>query len=182
MSTDFSKYFYYDESSPTCLRWKITIHSGKNSNQVNVSPGDVAGCTTRKRKHHFVVTLNGKQELIHRIVYSLFNELDETGLVDHKDGNGYNNRIGNLRSSTHTVNMRNCKKRSDNKTGMTGVNRRISRHGTVQYSSQWRTLDGKQKSKTFSGENAFELACKYREKMIAELNVQGAGYTERHGT
>ena len=28
---------------------------------------------------------------------------------------------------------------------------------------------------------AFKLAVDYREKMIAELNAQGAGYTENHG-
>ena len=49
------------------------------------------------------------------------------------------------------------------------------------------SLDGKKKTKAFSPfvygyEQAFKLACEWREKMIAEFNEQGAGYTERHGT
>jgi hypothetical protein len=31
-------------------------------------------------------------------------------------------------------------------------------------------------------DEAFRQACEYRAKMIAELNEQGANYTERHGT
>lgn len=33
----------------------------------------------------------------------------------------------------------------------------------------------------YGHEQAFQLACQWREQKIAELNAQGAGYSERHG-
>ena len=53
------------------------------------------------------------------------------------------------------------------------------------FRATWREND-KPKSKRFSinrlgHEEAFRLACEYREQKIRELNEQGAGYTERHG-
>lgn len=33
----------------------------------------------------------------------------------------------------------------------------------------------------YGHEQAFQLACQWREQKIAELNEQGAGYSERHG-
>ena len=35
--------YYYDTTSPSCLRWKVEVRSGRNSTHVNVKVGDVAG-------------------------------------------------------------------------------------------------------------------------------------------
>lgn len=181
-------YFYYDEGSITGLRWKIRVVSGRNGNQINVEAGDVAGSLPAEDRYHSVVCIDNKHYLTHRVVYEMFNgEIEEGYDIDHIDGNSRNNKIENLRPVKHVTNMRNCKKRSDNKTGVTGVFRFTSRHGTNYFSAVWKALDGKQRSKTFSttkygDADAFRLACEYREKMIEELNNQGAGYTERHGT
>lgn len=187
MSTNWEEYFYYDETSPTCLRWKIEIRSGRNGNKVNCRVNDVAGSVQSSNKLHSVVSLDGIQYLVHRVIYEMFNgPLTADDVVDHRDGNGWNNRIINLRKTTHEVNMRNCKQRVDNQTGVTGVHKYLSRHGTYYYSATWKRSDGKQGSKTFSttkygDERAFQLACEYREKMINERNQQGAGYTDDHG-
>lgn len=177
----------YDESSPTGLRWKVEIRSGKNGNQINCSPGDVAGTEGDDVRAHYIVAYAWQQFLAHRIIYEMFHgSIPQGATVDHKDGDGRNNRKENLRLVTHAVNMRNCKKRIDNKTGVVGVSKRITRHFTVQYIASWKNLNGKQGSKAFSAAvhgdaEAFRQACAYRAAKIEELNKQGAGYTAEHG-
>ncbi|MNF97457.1 AP2 domain protein [compost metagenome] len=55
-----------------------------------------------------------------------------------------------------------------------------------RYVASWRDLNGKVRTKCFSvnvyGDELAEfLACEYRSHQIELLNLQGAGYTERHG-
>lgn len=180
--------FEYDETSVTCIRWKVEIRSGRNGNQINVSVGDVAGTIPASKKYHSIVSVDSIPYLVHRVVWEMHNGvIDNDDIIDHEDGDGRNNRIGNLRRTTHPVNMRNCKMRKDNQSGVCGVCKYTSRHGTDYFAATWKSLlDGKCKSKTFSttkygSDEAFRLAVQYREKMIAELNAQGAGYTHDHG-
>lgn len=105
--------------------------------------------------------------------------------VDHLDGNSLNNSVENMRLVSHSVNSRNQKQRTTNYTGYTGVHFKVAGENTYAI-AQWRDLCGKQQSKRFSCKKlglleAFAMACAYREKMIAELNNLGAGYSERHG-
>jgi hypothetical protein len=75
---------------------------------------------------------------------------------------------------------RNRSKTSANKSGVTGVSKYVS-----GWRVDWRNLDGTKghryfSTKRFSG-TAFEAACAVRQKVIDELNQQGAGYSELHG-
>ncbi len=54
-----------------------------------------------------------KRFLAHRVIWALhYGEWPEN--IDHINGNTMDNRIANLRSVTHSENMRNCKCRKDN--------------------------------------------------------------------
>ena len=178
------KCLYYDETSPTCLRRKIDTvcnNGGKGS-----KAGDKAGSTSNGPR---LVKVSGKMYLIHKVVWILhFGKIPDGYVVDHIDGNPSNNLITNLRVITQAENCRNQKLAKNNKSGVSGVI--LHKHGKGK-SDAWRAqyvnIDGKVISKYFTisvygNEEAFRLACEYRAKKIEDLNNQGAGYTERHGT
>jgi hypothetical protein len=184
---------YYDPTSPSCLRWACNIpYKGTFGTKVSYKRviGDVAG-TYAKRDNRYKIKFKQKAYMAHRVVYELFFGPIPDGLViDHIDGDASNNVITNLRAVSHTTNCRNTKKPKSNKTGVQGValSLILDKYGKEhRYYNAMHTRNGKLKNKYFSinklGEQeAFRLACEYRAKMIEELNRQGAGYTERHGT
>lgn len=186
----FEEYFEYDPESPSGLRWKVNRYRGKG-NSLLVKAGDVAGgirgCSKKSNYKRWVVGLNGKLHIVHRVIYCMYHgSLSSNYEVDHIDGNSLNNNIENLRVVTRETNRRNSKKQKNNKTGVTGVRTFIcNKTGNVHIKAFWKE-NGKYKSKSFSVNKygydlAFELACEYREKAISKLNEKGYGYTERHG-
>lgn len=60
----------------------------------------------------------GKWVWLHRVVTGAG---DQGLVVDHLNGDRFDNRKANLRISTHTMNMANMKLRADNTTGFRGV-------------------------------------------------------------
>ena len=46
----FEDYFYYDETSPTFLRWKVDRYSGRKRNVLKFKKGDVCGSFERDTK------------------------------------------------------------------------------------------------------------------------------------
>jgi hypothetical protein len=103
--------------------------------------------------------------------------------IDHINGVKCDNRLSNLRIVSEKENSKNRAKRSDNKSGVTGVYYLIEKNSWV---AKWKTLSGKQKHKYFNVsvygyEKAKEMACSFRKAVICSLNELGAGYTERHG-
>lgn len=79
---------------------------------------------------------------------------------------------------------RNQRMKNHNTSGVTGVFFSVNRNCWI---ANWMCIyTSKNKRKHFSinkygKDEAFRLACEYREKMVQELNEQGAGYTEQHG-
>ena len=198
MEINWAEVFYYDETSPTGIRWNCDIH---RVNQGGVIPnsyikvkGDVAGSiksSKGKNYHRYQVKYMQVVYNVSRIVYEIaVGKLEDGMTVDHVDGNALNNLVENLRQVPSEINNRNLRRNRQNKSGVNGV--RLStvtdkRYGYIYsyYTATWRS-DNRPRCKAFSidklgHDEAFRLACEYRTRMIEKLNVQGAGYTETHG-
>ena len=178
------EFVYYDETSPTFLRWK-TKHTRK---VVKDAP---AGYYS-ERNDSWYVRINRKCYLLHRVVYLLENgEIPDDLEVDHIDRNRSNNRKDNLRVVTHATNMRNTSLQINNKSGVTGVNYKEifdKRKGYLYkgWRAEWRDENGKNCTKLFSirkygYEEAFRLACVHRAAMLSRLVSLGLMYSETHG-
>ena len=180
---DFSKYFYYDETSPTFLRHKIDKYGGKNNKVLAMPKDSVAG--NIKKDGYVNVKLKNSSYKAGRIILQLHGaEVDSNVVVDHIDGNKTNNQITNLRVVEVVKNTRNRKIPITNSSGTCGVHT-IVENGITYVRSQY-SKNGKQVTTRFNVDKlgimvAFRDAVIHRQKMIEELNTQGAGYTERHG-
>ena len=183
---DWNTLFKYDESSPTGLIWigstARNIVNGKTP--AGGRRTDAKGIPSQCR-----VTI-GKSKIysIHRIIWEMFNGPIPTGMViDHMNGNPWDNRIENLRVVTHRQNVQNAKKSKRNTSGITGVrwtnkgaSSRVSTYAVAYY-----TKDNKDYCKCFSTKKmgllpAFKAAVCWRQEMINILNKAGENYTERH--
>jgi hypothetical protein len=84
--------------------------------------GSRAGCYDDKRRVGYVlIGIDGRLFLAHRVAWFYLYEQWPAGEIDHKDGDGFNNRWSNLREATHPENSRNTKRRADNTTGVKGI-------------------------------------------------------------
>lgn len=94
-------YMYYDDTSPSCLRWK-------RDNGARAKRGGVA-CGTLRDDGYYQGTFNDSSWSAHRIVYYLHHGVwsGKDNCIDHIDGNQSNNRIDNLRMVTHKENSHN---------------------------------------------------------------------------
>jgi hypothetical protein len=77
--------------------------------------------TSQSPKGHKLGTIFGVYILAHRVVWALNYGQWPTGQIDHINGNGWDNRLENLRVVTARGNSRNRPIRSDNKSGINGV-------------------------------------------------------------
>lgn len=107
---EFHRLFEYVDGK---LCWRV-----RPSQRVKV--GDVAG--TKRDDGYLVVKINGRNRLVHRIVWEMHNWIiPENMEIDHIDHVRSNNEIDNLKMVTNQNNKRNYTRRADNKSGVTGV-------------------------------------------------------------
>lgn len=161
-----SEVFYYDETSPTFLRWKVDRYGTGRAKIMKIH--DVAGYIGAK--NYMSVSLNYSMYLIHRIIYCLHTKQDvPTDLViDHIDGDPINNKIENLRLVSQSTNMKNRLfdyMQSNNTSGITGV-----RKHKTQWNEYWAAhYKGDVKYfniKKLGNDTAYEMAIKAREQMV----------------
>lgn len=179
------KELYYDEGSPSCLKWAVEVRSGRGGATVKMPVHSDAG--TMVMHGYWAVRVNGKRTMAHRIVWEIFNGKIPDGMyIDHLDQNKQNNKLENLRLVTFAQNCRNRPMQPNNSSGVTGVSLRKTNTTPSSWVAEWTDLQGKNKSKWFSVKKygykeAFSLALEARQKAIAEINEQDAGYTPHHG-
>jgi len=100
----------------------------KKTNAYCVKVGDKAGCVntnTQTGKQYIQVGFKRKYYSIHRLIWVWHgNSLEPNQDIDHIDGNSLNNRIENLRPTSHKQNSENRKGANKNsKTGIKGVHK-----------------------------------------------------------
>jgi len=97
-------YFYYDETSPSCLRWKVKRKAAEKDS--------VAGWDDQCSGYYRVQVCR-RQYFVHRIIWEMFNDMiPSEKIIDHIDNNRKNNKIQNLQLSTVKQNTRKRLKRS----------------------------------------------------------------------
>lgn len=180
---NWGEYFKLDSESPNGL---IQIKNRFN-NEIKQSRIGTKNFRKNGSPSGWRLKFRNQQYYIHRIVWVLtYGSIDPEMVVDHLDGNPFNNQIGNLILKSQTDNMRNTRKQRNNKTGVTGVKLNDKTGGDAYYTAQWYEINGIRMSKSFSitklgEEKAKSLAIAYREEQITRLISEGADYTERHG-
>lgn len=171
--------------------------TGKWVNETNrgtrARKGQPAGYLNKKG--YVVIGINGIGYLAHRLawayVYGDYPE-GEQPLIDHINGKRGDNRIANLKISSHGENNRNKKMRSTNTSSVNGVFRREMWNGSKTkknwyWIAHWYDENGKFRQKHFSisiyGEDrAKQMATDCREEQIRRLEVNfGILYSGRHG-
>jgi len=189
---ELSSIFYYDESSPTGLRYKVNRY--KNRGAVAKYAGDVAGVvklnSQSKTPRGYIVTTgslfsdNITAMMAHRIVWILnHHSISKELVIDHIDGNPLNNYINNLREVSQQENSRNKKvstRTVEGKTGFNGVTLHRE-HTDPIYRASWTDDNQKVKTKSFAWKRyGKDVAL----KLAVEARLEGlsscSGYTDRH--
>lgn len=179
------KLFDYDEVSG--------VWTNKVNRNSRARVGQTAG-SLDKSTGYVQIGINGHYYQAHRLawVYVYGDYPDgEQPYIDHINGIRNDNRIVNLKISSHGENMKNQKMKSNNSSGVTGVhhteNVRPSGKIDSYWVARWQDENGKRRFKsfpihTYGEEVAKQMAIDHRAEQLLLLEVSfGIKYSERHG-
>ena len=148
LNINLNNYFYYDESSPTCLRYNYNTSNNKSKK------GKHTGTSTGNNYYKVCVMIEGKKKYLqaHNVVWWLHNgDIPKGYIIDHINHVKTDNRISNLRLVTESENQWNKVQVKDSglpkgiiKT-CSGYQGRINKHGkhhskhfsTIEQAIEW---------------------------------------------
>lgn len=166
-----SKYFVYDETSPSCVR---TVKGGTCGRISNLGYYSFTVLDSDKVIGSFIAQ---------RIVCALHGIDVEGKVVDHIDGDKLNNKITNLRAVSVKENSRNMKIRENNWYGISGLHF-VEKKG-IPYFVATGYVNNRRINKVFNIKRlgimpAFCSAVEYRKYLIQEAEKDGILYSDRH--
>ena len=140
----------------SCARWN-NRYAGKRAGALHRGAEDVLYRSVR---------IDNKAYLEHRVAWLIYYGRWPKDKLDHRDGNGLNNPISNLREATQKENMHNQRLRRTSSTGICGVSWRSDQN-------KWRAYLRTKHLGTFD-----TLLDAVSARKSAEI---GEGFSERHG-
>ena len=147
----FNEWFYYDDTSPTFLKWKKTA---SNNNHPKFGKKDCPAGYHTVKSRYTIVKLKGKIYKVHRIILTLHGiEIPDGYVVNHKDCNSTNNCIDNLEVVTQQINaqlkrdfVHNIPQGSSPNVGI----RIIERYNKIYVTARYVNAEGNRITKTLS--------------------------------
>lgn len=70
---------------------------------------------------YLMAGLDGKEFLVHRLIWKIMTGRNPSDIMDHKNGQRRDNKFKNLRLADEFKNGWNCKRHTDNRSGVKGV-------------------------------------------------------------
>jgi hypothetical protein len=126
---DWNRYFIYNAETGDLI-WKERPLSDFTKTSICISwnnrcAGKRAGVMSTKKSgipKKVMIEFFGKNCGAHRIIWEMhYGEIPDKMVIDHKDGNPWNNRLDNLRLATFAQNTQNSGKKPWNTSGVKGV-------------------------------------------------------------
>lgn len=162
----------YDGSSPTGLTSIATGRPvGRKSSQRAVDENRIG----------WILSHSSSRWLVHRIIACLeLGGIQQHEVVDHYDGNPYNNVIENLRVTTQSNNMKNRKMHGRNTSGINGVGVYKNSSGGEFVMAMW-SVGGEQITKFFSIKQGKDIALQKAKEWRDGKETEDGNFTARHG-
>ena len=185
LQEEYKERWYYDETSPTCLRWGYT----PSASTLKAKKGDPAGYS-KNNNYYYLLHFKGKELLLHRVVWTILNgEIPQGMQINHINADPKDNRISNLEVVTPPENYRrmSChigkKLKKRNKSGYNGVRYRVKRK-SVEIVAQFAHESNKVQEISFcfvrwsfdSFVEKLDEAITWRNQKIKECISKGLGY------